>query len=54
MFSKFQEKLGGRGYMLKNVYLGETCLHWDMEIWNFFLIGWEIVKLGLDGDIVLA
>ena len=40
--------------LLKDMYLGETCPHQDMEIWSFFLNGWELVKLGLDSDNLLA
>ena len=36
--------------MLKNPYLGETSPHLDMEMWSFFLNGWDIVKLGSDSD----
>ena len=40
--------------MFENAYLGETCPHSDMGMWKFFLNGWEIVKLGQDGDNFLA
>ena len=46
----FKKKIGGGIHCYKNTYLGETCPHLDMEIWYFFLNGWEIVKLGLDSD----
>ena len=53
MFSKFQEKLGGRVYVLKNI-IGETYPELDMEIWSVFLSELEIVKLGLGSGNFLA
>ena len=47
---QYFKKYKGVGTCVENAYLGETHLQLDREIWYFFLNGWEIVKLWLDGE----
>ena len=46
----FQENLGRRGYIVEEYILQQNLLSPRYGNLAIFLIGWEKIKLGLDGD----
>ena len=50
MFSTYQEKLGGWGYVLKICMQEKSALNLIGKSGNFSSNDWKIIKLGLDSD----